>query len=99
MARYFRQRGQPDVGRAEIHVGDARSRDIHSLVAEILDDPGEQAIRGTGKDRRFTLGEYRLEDRCRSCHAVSPALIAIILQNFQPARLVRRGATSMWWAI
>ncbi len=56
----FGQRGQTDIGRAEIHVGDAGARDIDGLIAEILDDPREQAVGGAGENRRLAAVEYGL---------------------------------------
>jgi hypothetical protein len=72
---YFRQRGQSDIGRTEIHIRDAGSRDIDGLIADILNDPREEAVRGTGEDRRLAPTEDRFEGGCRSCHAVSPVAV------------------------
>jgi hypothetical protein len=56
----FRERGQADVGRAEIHVGDAGAGDIDRLVAEVLDNAREQAVAGAGENRRFAAVENGL---------------------------------------
>jgi hypothetical protein len=45
MVRDLGQCGQPDVRRAEMHVGDAGARDVAGLEAEILDDARKERVR------------------------------------------------------
>jgi hypothetical protein len=44
------KRGEPDVGRAEMHVGDAGARDVAGLEAEILHDAREQRVGSAGEE-------------------------------------------------
>jgi hypothetical protein len=69
---YFRQRGQSDIGRTKVHVGNPGSRDVDGFKAEVLDDPREQAVRCSSENRRLASFENRLERGRRSGHAASP---------------------------
>jgi hypothetical protein len=41
--------GEADVGRTQVHVGDAGSRDIDHLEPQLLDHAGEQRVRRAGR--------------------------------------------------
>ena len=59
----FGERHKADVGHAKRHVGDAGAGDVDPLEAEILDHPGEQRIRCSGKNNRTLCGKECLELR------------------------------------
>ena len=57
VVRHFGQRRQPDVRRAEMHVGDPGARHVTGLEPEILDDAGKEGVGRTRHQRRGTAGE------------------------------------------
>ena len=48
------QRRQPDIGRAQMHIGDAGARDIAGLEALLLDHAREHRVGGAGQGHRPT---------------------------------------------
>ena len=57
----LRKRGEADVGRTQVHVGDASAGDIDHLEAQILDDPGKQRIGRAGCLHRRALRDDLLQ--------------------------------------
>jgi hypothetical protein len=51
------QRRQPDVRRAEMHVGDPGAGHVAGLEPEILDDAGEEGVGRSRHQRRGSAGE------------------------------------------